>query len=160
MVEQLDEVDVAVAAFREEVFWTVQELDPDDLDDAVALTEALQRLPGDAGAIGMVAVDEDWFLLVRVAGDRVRLMLSDATAADAWDLAASALEELGLPEPEEDDEQAPAGDLDLLSDLGVTGMDLSVLVDDFDLLPDEILSDVARRLGFGPLFDEAVGASP
>ncbi len=32
-----------------------------------------------------------------------------------------------------------------------------MLLDDFELYPDEMLSDVARRLGFGSLFDEAVG---
>jgi hypothetical protein len=32
-----------------------------------------------------------------------------------------------------------------------------VLLDDYDLYPDEMLSDVTRRIGFGPLFDEAVG---
>jgi hypothetical protein len=36
-------------------------------------------------------------------------------------------------------------------------MDMGVLLDDDDLYPDEMLSDVARRLGFGSLFDEAVG---
>ena len=51
----------------------------------------------------------------------------------------------------------PAGDLDILGDLGMDAMDMGVLLDDFDLYPDEMLSDVARRLGFGPLFDEAVG---
>jgi hypothetical protein len=34
---------------------------------------------------------------------------------------------------------------------------MAVLIDDDDLYPDEMLSDVARRLGFGPLFDDAVG---
>ena len=32
-----------------------------------------------------------------------------------------------------------------------TRMDMGVLLDDFDLYPDEMLSDVARRLGFGEL---------
>ncbi|WP_281368939.1 hypothetical protein [Nocardioides ungokensis] len=36
-------------------------------------------------------------------------------------------------------------------------MDLAVLIDDFELYPDEMLSEVARRLGFGQLFDDAVG---
>ena len=36
-------------------------------------------------------------------------------------------------------------------------MDLAVLLDDVELYPDEMLSDVARRLGFGPIFDDAVG---
>jgi hypothetical protein len=39
----------------------------------------------------------------------------------------------------------------------MAAMDMGVLLDDFDLYPDEMLSDVARRLGFGALFDEAVG---
>ena len=73
------------------------------------------------------------------------------------ELASSAVMELGLPEPEDEDDQAPAGDLDILGDLGMSAMDLAVLLDDFDLYPDEMLSDVARRLGFGVLFDEAAG---
>ena len=68
--------------------------------------------------------------------------------------------ELGLPEPEDEDEQAPAGDLDILGDLWMSAMDLAVLLDDFDLYPDEMLSDVARQLGFGEQFDDAVGLSP
>ena len=36
-------------------------------------------------------------------------------------------------------------------------MELGLLLDDVDLYPDEILSDVARRLGFGEQFDDAVG---
>ena len=56
-----------------------------------------------------------------------------------------------------DDDPVPAGHLDLLSDLGMPAMDLGVLLDDADLYPDEILSDVASRLGFGDLFDDVVG---
>ena len=62
----------------------------------------------------------------------------------------SAVDFLGLPPPEDEDEQVPAGDLDLLGDLGMHAMDMGVLLDDFDLYPDEMLSDVARRLGLRP----------
>ncbi len=127
------------------------------LTDVERLSAALRRFPGDGGAIGLVAIDEDFFLIVRVAGPVVRLLLSDITAADEWELARSAVDQLGLPEPLDEDEQVPAGDLDILGDLGMTAMDMAVLLDDFDLYPDEMLSDVARRAGFGPLFDEAVG---
>ena len=157
MVEQLDEVDFALAAYREEGVWQVAELALDVLDDIDTLSHALRRFPGDGGAVGMVAVDEDFFVLVRVAGSHARVLLSDVTAADEWELAASAVEFLGLPLPEDEDDQVPAGDLDLLGDLGLHAMDLAVILDDVDLYPDEMLSDVARRLGFGPLFDEAVG---
>lgn len=150
-------VDFALAAYREDGVWQVQEIAHSLLDDIDHLATALRRFPGDGGALGMVAVDEDFFVLMRVAGADVRILLSDVTAADEWEIARSAVEHLGLPYPEEDDEQAPAGDLGILADLGLSAMDMGVLLDDYDLYPDEILSDVARRLGFGPLFDEAVG---
>jgi putative tRNA adenosine deaminase-associated protein len=157
MADQLDGVDFALAAYREEGVWQVQSIADPALVDIETLAHALQRLPGDGGAIGLVAIDEDFFVLVRVAGPQARVLLSDITAADEWDLARSAVEFLHLPVPEDDDEQVPAGDLDLLSDLGMHAMDLAVLLDDFELYPDEMLSDIARRCGFGPQFDDAVG---
>jgi putative tRNA adenosine deaminase-associated protein len=157
MSEEIQGVDFALAAYREEGVWEVVELAHPVLKDVPTLAGALRRFPGDGGAIGMVAIDEDFFVIVRVAGPSVRVLLSDITAADEWELARSAVEELGLPEPEDEDEQLPAGDLDILGDMGMSAMDMGVLLDDFDLYPDEMLSDVARRLGFGPLFDEAVG---
>lgn len=156
---QLDAVDFAVAAFVEDGEWTVQDLTVDHLADADTLLRALRRLPGATGAIAMVALDEDWFLVARVAPDRSRLLLSDVTAAAEWELAASVLDELGLPEPEDDDEQVPAGHLDLLADLGLASDELGALLDDLDLYPDEVLSEVAHRVGFGELFDDAVDAS-
>jgi putative tRNA adenosine deaminase-associated protein len=157
MSEQIDGVDFALAAYREEGEWQVEELVHDVLTDVASVAGALRRFPGDGGAIGMIAIDEDFFVIVRVAGPSVRILLSDITAAEEWELASSAVDQLGLPEPEDEDEQAPAGDLDIVGDLGMGAMDMGVLLDDFDLYPDEMLSDVARRLGFGPLFDEAVG---
>ena len=157
MADQLDGVDFALAAYREEGVWQVQELAHDVLEDIDKLAHALRRFPGDGGAVGMVAMDEDFFVIVRVTGATTRVLLSDITAADEWELARSAVESLHLPMPEEEDEQAPAGDLDLLGDLGMHAMDMGILLDDVDLYPDEMLSDVARRLGFGPQFDDAVG---
>lgn len=157
MADQIDGVDFALAAYREEGVWQVQELAHDVIEDINTLAHALRRFPGDGGAVGLVAIDEDFFVIVRVAGATTRVLLSDITAADEWELARSVVEFLHLPMPEEDDDQVPAGDLDLLGDMGMHAMDLAVLLDDFDLYPDEMLSDIARRLGFGPLFDEAVG---
>jgi len=157
MADQLDGVDFALAAYREEGEWQVQEVADTALEDIDTLAHALRRLPGDGGALGLVAIDEDFFVLVRVAGPQTRVLLSDVTAADEWDLARSAVEFLHLPVPEEEDDQVPAGDLDLLADLGMHAMDMGVLIDDFELYPDEMLSDIARRCGFGPQFDDAVG---
>ncbi|MBB6627730.1 tRNA adenosine deaminase-associated protein [Nocardioides sp. KIGAM211] len=157
MSEQTDAVDFAVAAYREEGVWQVQELAHDVLTEIGTLAHALRRFPGDGGAVGMIAIDEDFFVIVRVAGAHVRVLLSDFTAAEEWELASSAVDFLHLPMPEDEDESAPAGDLELLGDLGMHAMDLAVLLDDVDLYPDEMLSDIARRLGFGELFDDAIG---
>src|SRR3954452_10510206 len=154
-----DAIDFALAAFRAEGGWQLQELVHEVLVDVDTLAHALRRFPGDGGAVGMVAVDEDFFVIVRVAGASTRVLLSDVTAADEWELASSAVEFLKLPELEleDEDQQVPAGDLDLLGDLGMHAMDMGLLLDDVDLYPDEMLSDVARRLGFGEKFDDAVG---
>lgn len=157
MADQIDAVDFAVAAYREEGSWTVEELAHDVLEDIDTVVHALRRFPGDGGAVGMIAIDEDFFVIVRVAGPTTRVLLSDITAADEWEIASSAVDFLGLPQPEDEDDQVPAGDLDLLGDLGMHAMDMGVLLDDVDLYPDEMLSDVARKLGFGKLFDDTVG---
>ncbi|MBS4752962.1 tRNA adenosine deaminase-associated protein [Nocardioides sp. zg-ZUI104] len=152
-----DEVDFALAAYRDEGVWQVAELTPDHAVDVETLAAALRRFPGDGGAVGLVAVDEDFFVLVRVSGPRTRVMLSDVSAATEWELAANVVEHLGLPLVDEDDDAEPAGDLELLADLGVNAMTLAEILDDDELYPDEMLSEVARGLGFGDLFDDVVG---
>lgn len=157
MAEQIDSVDFALAAYRDDGEWQVQELAHGLVADVETLAAALRRFPGDGGALGLVAIDEDFFLILRVTGSQTRVLLSDITAADEWELATSVVEHLGLPLPEDEDDPAPAGDLDLLGDLGLVAADLAEILDeDSDLYPDEMLSDVARRLGFGELFDDAV----
>lgn len=156
MVDLLD-VDFAFAAFREDGDWDLHEIADQALASLETLATGLRRFPADGGALALIGFDEDVFMIVRVTGPVVRVLLSDITAADEWDLARTAVEHLKLPHPEEDDESAPAGDLGILSDLGMHTMDMGVLIDDHDLYPDEMLSDIATRLGFGPAFDDAVG---
>jgi putative tRNA adenosine deaminase-associated protein len=157
MSEPNGEVDFALAAFREDGEWQLQDIASPAFESIDSLSHALRRLSGDAGAVGMVAVDEDFFVLVRVDGTETRVLLSDVTAADEWELAQSAIDFLGLPPPEDDDVEVPAGDLDLLADLGLHAIDMGALLDDVELYPDEMLSEIARQLGFGKLFDDAVG---
>ncbi|MCW2738460.1 tRNA adenosine deaminase-associated protein [Nocardioides sp.] len=157
MSEHIGEVDYALVAFLEDGAWQVQDIASPAFNSVDTLSHALRQVSGEAGAVGMVAVDEDFFVLVRVAGSTTRVLLSDVTAAVEWELAQSAIDFLGLPPPEDDDEEVPAGDLDLLGDLGLHAIDMGALLDDADLYPDDVLSDIARRLGFGDLFDDAVG---
>ena len=98
MSEQHGEVDFALAAFLEDGDWQVQEIASPAFDSIEALSHALRQVAGDDGAVGMVAVDEDFFVLVRVTGARPRVLLSDVPAADQWELAQSAIDFLGLQE--------------------------------------------------------------
>jgi putative tRNA adenosine deaminase-associated protein len=152
-------IDFAVVAYREEGDWQVDQIAEDKIEDLDSLVAELRRWPGDGGSLGMLSIDEDFFLLVRVQGSRTKVLLSDVTAALDWPIARSAVDflDIPLPEAEDEDEQVPAGDPGIVADLGLGVMDMGVLLDDFELYPDEMLSDIAGRLGFGQKFDEVVG---
>ncbi|MBA2699469.1 MAG: tRNA adenosine deaminase-associated protein [Nocardioidaceae bacterium] len=148
-------IDFAVAASREDGVWTLSALPPSAASELDVLLRALAQLPSEVGTVGLVSVDEEYFLLARVAGAHVRLLLSDVGAATESPLAAAVIARLELPPPDEDDDRAqPAGDLSILADLGVAASELGAMCDDLDLYPDELLGDIAGRLGFGRDFDE------
>jgi len=151
-----DLVDFAVAAYLEDGIWQVVALPPRAASELDTLLHALRQTPGEAGTLGMVSVDEDFFVLARVQGDHVRLLLSDITAASEWPLARAVVDRLGLPMPDEDDEVQPAGDMAILADLGLSAMDLAVLCDEEDLYPDEMLEDIASHVGFAHEYAAAV----
>jgi putative tRNA adenosine deaminase-associated protein len=150
---EVDKIDLAVVAYRDEGDWQVQELPERALDDVEAIARELRRYPGENGALAMIAVDEDFVLLVRAQGEQVRLLLSDASAATDWALARSAVRHLGV-HVDDDEEEEPAGDLGIVADMGFAAADMGALLDDYDLYPDEVLSEIARRLGFGERFDD------
>lgn len=161
MSEQADAnaegIDFAVVAYREEGVWQLQHIAEEKATDLEQLCHELRRYPGDGGCLGMLSVDEDFFLMVRVLGARTKVLLSDVTAVTEWPIARSALEHLALPLPDDEDEQAPAGDLGIVADLGMGAMDMGALIDDYELYPDEMLGDIAARIGFGKRYDEVVG---
>jgi putative tRNA adenosine deaminase-associated protein len=152
--------DFAVVVFREDDAWEASALPArvgDDLDELVA---AVRGQASGGAAIGLVSVEDDFFVAVRVNGDDVRLLLSDVTAAGESPIAGEVLEALDLPMPSADDERVqPAGDLGIFSDLGMNAMELGALCDDLDLYPDEMLASIASRLGFGEPFRRALDAA-
>ncbi|QCX28898.1 tRNA adenosine deaminase-associated protein [Nocardioides jishulii] len=151
-----DTIDFALAAYVADGEWHLGELADTTLVSVETLASGLRRFDTGGGALAMVGVDEDFFVLVRVDGSATRALLSDVTAALEWEIAESVVDFLGLLDPEDDD-HGPAGDLGIVADLGMHADDMGELVDDVELYPDEMLSDVAHRLGFGPAFDDAVG---
>ena len=156
--ESAEAIDFAFAAAREDGAWQLSPLPPRAATELSVLLHALGQLPSDSGTLGMVSVDEDFLpMLIRVSAHGSRLLLSDVGAATESPLARAVVDYLELPHPDDDDDQIqPAGDLGLVSDLGLSAMELGALCDDLDLYPDEVLGDIARRLGFGREFDEAL----
>lgn len=152
-----NDVDFAIAAFRDEGVWQLAELHASLAEDIDDLLAALKRFPSEVGVLALISVNDEFFVIARALGSKVRLLLSDVTAVTDWPLASGVADILDVPDPEDDDEPQPAGDLDIVSDLGMRAIELGVLCDDPDLYPDEVLSDVARRLGFGDDFEALVG---
>lgn len=159
MTTDPEAIDFVVSAWREDGSWNVEQLPAKAAGDLASLVASLGAHITEYGALGMVSVGDDFFLLLRVRDGRVRLILSDAAAALDWPLAAEALQLLGVPAPDdaEDAEFEPAGDLTMLADLGMAAEELGVLCEDPDLYPDEVLGVVAERIGIGAQFDEIVG---
>lgn len=161
MAGQSPEADAyAVIVFREEDRWQVGLLPETLSDDLDGLVAAVRQQPGENGAFALVDVADEFFVVVRVQFGRVRLLLSDVTAAVAWELAVQVLEHLGLDLPGEDDleEVWPAGDLGIFDDMGIDEMEMGAILSDLDAYADEMLSALARRLGFADPFERVVDA--
>ena len=146
----INDVDIAVAAWHEDGRWSLALLP--DAQDLPQIIERLKSQQTNGGALALLAIDEEFFMIIRVLGSRIKLFLSDITYAVDYDIAAEFIEICDLDMPEEDDEPFPAGDLDIISNLGVHRMELTTLCDDPDLFPDEQLEAIASRLGFGEDF--------
>jgi putative tRNA adenosine deaminase-associated protein len=155
---EVGEIDLAIVAYLDEGDWNVSELPDRSLDTVDTIAKELRRYPGENGALAMLSVAEDFVLFVRAQGSLVRVLLSDVTASTDWTLARSAINHIGVFVDDEDD-QAPAGDLGILADMGMSAKDMGALLDDYDLYPEEILSDVADNVGFGTKLDELLGPS-
>jgi putative tRNA adenosine deaminase-associated protein len=144
--------DFAIEAWHEEGRWSIASLpDPDDLTHII---DRLKKQQTNGGAVALIAIDDEFFLAIRVLGTHVKFFISDVTCAIDYEVAAEFLELADLDQPEEDDEPLPAGDLDIFSDLGMHSMELSTLCDDADLFPDEQIEAIAIRLGFGDALTE------
>jgi len=150
-VDELDEVELAVVAHRVRGRWRLDDLPDRALLDVGAIERELQAYA--ASAVALLSVGEDFAVVVR-AGDPVRLVLSDLTAATEWSLARSVAERLGI-EVGDDDEPEAAGDLALLADLGLPADDLAALVDD-EPHPDDLLVAIADELGFADELEEVL----
>ncbi len=150
----------AVIAYRDEGRWQVGVLPDAVTGDLDAIIAAVRQQPGENGAFALVDVADEFFVVVRVQQGRERVLLSDVTAAVAWDLAVQVLDHLDLDVPGDEDleEVWPAGDLGVFDDMGLDEMEMGAILSDVDAYADEMLSALARRLGFADEYERVVDA--
>ncbi|WP_241387318.1 tRNA adenosine deaminase-associated protein [Rhodococcus sp. CH91] len=144
----------AVAVTREEGRWKCRALSGTALTSLDTAVTELRELRSSGAVFGLLNVDDEFFVVVRPAPAGTRLLLSDATMAVDYDIAADVLDALNVEipdiDPDELDEIEPweEGDLGILADMGLPEPVLSVILSETDLYPDEQLEEIAQRLGF------------
>lgn len=153
-----DDVDLVVAAYREDGKPVAVPLDFDLANDLEELIRQLSRLPGDSGADGFVSVGGDFFVVVRVRGRVVEVLLSDATAANDWPLARDVVDYLGEEIPDEDDDSYPLGDMEMFAPSGLRGFELEAFATDYDADTVDLLEAIADKLKIGDEFRAAAEA--
>src|SRR5271166_1565690 len=140
-----------VAVVREEGKWRCSELRALSLTSLAAAETELRELRSAGAVFGLLDVDDEFFIIVRPAPSGTRLLLSDATAALDYDIAAEALDKLDADigyEELDGAEPFEEGDLGLLADVGLPEAVLGVILDETDLYADEQLGMIAARMGF------------
>jgi putative tRNA adenosine deaminase-associated protein len=152
-MEQEPVAGFAVAVVREDGKWRCTAMDQSAVLELDAAITELRRLRSEGATFGMLAVDDEFFIVLRPAPGGVSVLLSDASAALDYDIAADVLDVLRVEPPDEDDDEIwPQGDLTLLADLGLPEGEMQVIVGEVDLYPDEQLQMIAQRCGFGDEF--------
>ncbi|HEX7429254.1 MAG TPA: tRNA adenosine deaminase-associated protein [Mycobacterium sp.] len=140
-----------VAVVREDGKWRCSAMRPAALTSLAAAETELRELRSAGAVFGLLDVDDEFFVIVRPAPAGTRLLLSDATAALDYDIAAEVLEKLDAdigPEDLDDADPFEEGDLGLLSDVGLPEAVLGVIISELDLYADEQIGRIAREMGF------------
>lgn len=153
-------VDFAIVAWQEDGTWTVVQVPEGPADSLEGLELYARQRQGESGAVALVSVAEEFFVVIRIQGTRTRLLLSDVMAALDWSFAQDVADRLGLEIDDDGDiaEGELAGDPTLLADFRLTPADLDQLCGDLELFPDEQLATIAARAGFGEQFASILDA--
>lgn len=153
---EIEAIDLALAVYHDGTDWRMTELREGVLENVETIDAELARFPGEAGALALLAVDEDFVVLVRHRDQGVQVVLSDLAVVPDWTLARSVVDELGIRVG--GDQAGPCGDLDMLADLGIPAEELEELLADDELFPDEVVEELSIWLGLAEVFDDLVGS--
>lgn len=158
MSEQEPVPGFAIAVVREDGKWRCTPLESTSLRELDSAITELRKIRSTGAVLGLLAVDDEFFMVLRPSPGGMSLLLSDAAAALDYDIAADALDLLRVDPPEDDDEVWPEGSLDILADLGLPAAELQVIIDEVDLYPDEQLQMIAQRCGFDVEYNKLLDA--
>jgi putative tRNA adenosine deaminase-associated protein len=146
-------LDTVAAAWREDGVWSAAALPVHAADSMETLVHALRQFPGEGGVIGLIACNDEFFMIVRVRGDQVGAVVSDAMSVVDWPIVEEAMDWADVPWSEAElAEFEPLGDRSLCADLGLHAEELRLLCADEDTYPDEQLRSVVDRLGLARAF--------
>ncbi len=126
-------------------------MNPEALVSLTAAETELRELRSAGAVFGLLDVDDEFFVIVRPAPSGTRLLLSDATAALDYNIAAEVLAKLDAdiaPADLDDCDPFEEGDLGVLADLGLSDAVLGVILSETDLYADEQIGRIAREMGF------------
>lgn len=150
-----DDIDLVVALYREDGQPVALAMAMELANDLDELINQLRRIPGDGGAVGLVSIASEFFVIVRVRGKHVQVLLSDELAATDWPIARDVADFLSSELPEDDEDAGPIGDLDILADVGMPDFELEALCD-ADEDSDALVEQVAKKLKFGAQYRKTV----
>lgn len=153
-----DDVDLIIALYREDGQAVGMPLEYDLANDLDALIGQLRRIPGDGGAVALLSIASEVFVLVRVRGKHVQVFCSDAVAAADWPIARDVVDFLGVDVPEDEEESVPVGDLDILADAGLHDYELEAMAEDYEEDAATLVERIANRIKFGPEFAKALAS--
>ncbi|MGW0160030.1 tRNA adenosine deaminase-associated protein [Mycobacterium sp. NPDC003323] len=140
-----------VAVVREDGKWRCTAMRKAALNSLTTAETELRELRSAGAVFGLLNVDEEFLVILRPAPAGTRLLLSDATAALDYDIAAEVLDKLDSDIDDEDLEDTDPfeeGDLGLLADIGLPEGVLGVIIADDECEIDEQIAAIAERMGF------------
>lgn len=149
-------VDFAVAVFQEDAQWAAVGLPPHVAESLDAFLFALHQQASEGPTIGLVGLGDEYFVAARQVGREVRLFLSNAAVAADDRIAGELVERLDPAADPLETAEAPFGDLEIFTDLGLGALDLAMLCErlqfERELSLREAVEGIAVRIGFGDQF--------
>lgn len=147
--------------------WIGREVDMGSIGDLDELADEMRDVAGGGTAVLFLEEDDEYLAIVRVDGDKdPRTFISDDRAVGTSALAELVMQDIVVPEPaEEDDDEEESikpepeavGDIEIVSDLGVSSAALLDLCTEEGYLPADMMTAICEKAGCIDVLDEVRG---